>query len=252
MADEHVPGYVDAPVRARIAQAALFFHVTTRGAMYALAPVVLALYGPQGYRQDSDLDPVSHGLISLCVFLTSIATMAVIMIAPIAVLTWLHRASKNAHAIAGAPLEHSPGMAVGWWFVPFANLWQPLAVVREIETASDPDGSPVASADTSWWWGTYLLGNLLGVFANDVVQPSPPEVVMGALVTIAHAIAAFMLIRIISRIHAGQRRSAKRRRWADVFADDDQGVGDDARGASETSSVVDEPAASSTSSSWTS
>ena len=252
MTDEHVPGYVDAPVRARIAQAALFLHVTATGALHALSPVVLALYGPQGYRQDSDVDPVSHVLVSLGMFLIGIATMMLAVLVPIAVLTWLHRASKNAHAIAGEPLEHSPGMAIGWWFVPFANLWQPLAVVREIETASDPDGSVVASPDTSWWWGTYLLGNVLGFFANDVVHPSHFHVVTGALTTFAHAIAAFMLIRIISRIHASQRRSAKRRRWADVFADDDQGVGDDARGESETSSVVDEPAASSTSSSWTS
>jgi uncharacterized BrkB/YihY/UPF0761 family membrane protein len=34
---------------------------------------------------------------------------------------WLHRAVANARSL-GVPTECTPGWAVGWWFVPFANL----------------------------------------------------------------------------------------------------------------------------------
>lgn len=221
MNDETLPGYVAAPRRARLAQLALILHVLTTGALHATQPLVLAVYGEQGYREDGGgLDPLLHLAISLLVFVIGASVVLVTIVTPLAVLTWIHRASKNAHAIARRPLEHSPAMAVGWFFVPFANLWQPLAAMREIDTASDPEETFVASSDTSWWWAGYLVGNIAGMFVGEVVHPTAASMVMGAIATTAHAISVFMLVRIIERIRRNQEASSRRRRWAEVFADD--------------------------------
>ena len=46
-------------------------------------------------------------------------------------LVWLHRASRNLHLLSGRQMRFTPGWAVGWWFIPFANLVMPYKVVRE-------------------------------------------------------------------------------------------------------------------------
>src|SRR5439155_11350703 len=39
-------------------------------------------------------------------------------------LFWQHRVTRNVWA-RGHPIKTSPGWAVGWWFIPIANLWMP-------------------------------------------------------------------------------------------------------------------------------
>jgi len=83
-------------------------------------------------------------------------------------LMWIHRAHRNLPALGARGLRFSPGMAVGWFFVPILNLFRPYQVVKEIWKASDPNvdtwdafswqsaaGSPVIK----WWW-------ILGLTAN--------------------------------------------------------------------------------------
>jgi hypothetical protein len=92
-------------------------------------------------------------------------------------LFWLHRAATNAGAFA-RELRFTPGWAVGWFFVPFANLVRPARVVNEIWQAQDL--APVAATRVGRsvlrisplvpvWWGLWILdigglgGRLLGV-----------------------------------------------------------------------------------------
>src|SRR6185295_7113854 len=49
---------------------------------------------------------------------------------------WQHRAQRNAIELAYGKLQFTPGWAVGWWFVPFANLVKPFQTVRELWKAS--------------------------------------------------------------------------------------------------------------------
>jgi len=45
---------------------------------------------------------------------------------------WQHRAQANAVVLSGGGLRFTPGWAVGWWFIPIANLWKPFQTVREL------------------------------------------------------------------------------------------------------------------------
>ena len=69
----------------------------------------------------------------------------VYLLAAIAFLTWIHRASVNIHALLHTsedpPIRFSPGWAVGWWFVPIASLWMPYQVMKDLWARSHPPGT---------------------------------------------------------------------------------------------------------------
>lgn len=60
-----------------------------------------------------------------------------------------------------AGLRHSPGWAVGWWFVPIANLWKPFQAMSELVRASD-DPDRWRAVRRPWtliaWWLTWIAG----------------------------------------------------------------------------------------------
>lgn len=87
-------------------------------------------------------------------------------IAGIAVLTWIYRAGKRAHASGARHLTASPAMGVVWYFVPIANLFMPYMALRDIWKASiDPtDWEAVATpALVKLWWATWISGNIIGL-----------------------------------------------------------------------------------------
>jgi uncharacterized protein DUF4328 len=75
---------------------------------------------------------------------------------------WQHHAQANAIELSGGGLRFTPGWAVGWWFIPIANLWKPFQAVRELWKASHGGGwQTVATwALLGWWWATWIAGSL--------------------------------------------------------------------------------------------
>jgi Domain of unknown function (DUF4328) len=83
-------------------------------------------------------------------------------------LVWQHRAQSNARDLTAGGTSVTPGWAVGWWFVPFANFVKPLQAMHELwqasaggTTWSEQRVSPVLVA----WWLSWLGFNLSGLFA---------------------------------------------------------------------------------------
>src|SRR3546814_553157 len=58
----------------------------------------------------------------------------------IVVLRWIHRANVNARAMGARDLAASPGMSVGWFFVPIAHLWLPFKAMRQLSKARAKPG----------------------------------------------------------------------------------------------------------------
>jgi hypothetical protein len=142
------------------------------------------------------------GLVILVVFLVS----------GILWLVWQHRGHANLYAAGVDRLRITPGWAVGWWFVPFANLVKPFQSVRELWKASD--GSPQwwetkTSPVIGWWWAGYLVFNILdGVasayFADESVTvdsliTGDKVSIAGDIGSIATAILAIWIVRSVSR-----------------------------------------------------
>ena len=76
---------------------------------------------------------------------------------------WQYRAQRNAIELAGGALKFTPGWAVGWWFIPLANLVKPFETVRELWKASH--GVAWRSLNTwrviGWWWALWLAASAL-------------------------------------------------------------------------------------------
>jgi hypothetical protein len=125
---------------------------------------------------------------------------------------WLYRAHANLR-LAGIEGEFSPGWAVGWYFIPIANLFKPFEAMRELWNASHmkPIGFDAeAPSDVKIWWVCFIVGNILTNISTRINgytgDPTPSGGyamgALGALVTIA---SAWHLLRIVRNVDRAQR-----------------------------------------------
>jgi hypothetical protein len=115
--------------------------------------------GLKGLSEVQDSKDVALGVNS--------ALLWVILAAGIVWLVWQHRSQSNLRALGAAGIKYTPGWAVGWWFIPFANVVLPFLTMRELWRASDPQ-----SGSTEWlarrttpllgfWWAGWLVTQTL-------------------------------------------------------------------------------------------
>ncbi|RZM16111.1 MAG: DUF4328 domain-containing protein [Sphingomonas sp.] len=94
---------------------------------------------------------------------TGVLNVLAVAAAGVAVLRWIYLTSRNAHAL-GAAMAVTPGWAVGWFFVPIANLWKPFQAVRETwQVSADPhapDTVPIPAV-LRIWWGCWIASSLI-------------------------------------------------------------------------------------------
>ena len=82
----------------------------------------------------------------------------------VAIGMWIYRACANAHTMTTEPMEFSAGWAVGWYFIPIANLWKPYQALKETWCVSE---SPVGwdllkrSGLLPLWWTIWLISNFV-------------------------------------------------------------------------------------------
>ena len=77
---------------------------------------------------------------------------------------WLFVSSKINHLSEVKDLSISPGWAVGWYFIPFANLVMPYRSLKETFKASfktDDWENIEVPHDFPAWWTTWIIGNIL-------------------------------------------------------------------------------------------
>jgi hypothetical protein len=142
------------------------------------------------------------------VIASGVVWLVVFAVTAIVWCVWQHRAQRNAIELADGKLEFTPGWAVGWWFVPFANLVKPFQSVRELWKASHGghNGRVVATWSViGWWWGLWLGASVLGRFIvrggslkspSDVIRHDTWEIVANG-VTVVAAILAIMIVRSV-------------------------------------------------------
>lgn len=95
----------------------------SRGFTIALLGTVQAGVGvDQGLAQSDDDRTALLAAIYLVLLLATMVTYCL----------WLRGASQRAHTVSGGNMGITPGWAVGWHFVPFANLVMPFRTVLEI------------------------------------------------------------------------------------------------------------------------
>lgn len=131
-------------------------------------------------------------------------------------LRWIHRAHLNAIGLGATGKRFSPGWAVGWFFIPIANLWKPYQAMKELwQTSSKPEAweSESVPALLGGWWVLWLLSNVLGQASarlafregsgQELAVASEVLSLISSLVDIPLSLVA---MRIVKTIHAMQRR----------------------------------------------
>ena len=91
------------------------------------------------------------------------------IITGITFLRWIYRSNKNLRTLSGESMAFTPGWSVGWYFVPFANLYKPYQVMKEIWKVSHKS-EDTDHAIVGWWWALWLISNVLGRIAFKVVM----------------------------------------------------------------------------------
>lgn len=114
---------------------------------------------------ESDTPPALA--VILTTFAAGILQVVTLFASYILVSMWTYRAMKNLHIIGDTNAEMSPGWAVGWYFIPFANLWKPFEGMLQIWRGSHHQAgeSEKVPAYVGWWWATWLIGNFLSNIA---------------------------------------------------------------------------------------
>jgi Domain of unknown function (DUF4328) len=199
------PGYRSATARARWAQVLV--------GIVAGIYVVLAI---SGIYELSLLDRILDGsateseVDSYLTFVGSLNGLLVwvLIASAIAVLAWLSRTVEIVPPLGGGTPRRSPREAIGWWFVPFANIFIPCQIVRDAygrlqtPTRHGGDGSVLA------WWLLYLVGSGVAGASGALVERATTidavrsfEVITVAALAGTSA-AGFLLVRTIGEIEA--------------------------------------------------
>ncbi|MBE1525646.1 uncharacterized BrkB/YihY/UPF0761 family membrane protein [Sphingopyxis sp. OAS728] len=126
---------------------------------------------------------------------------------------WIYRAAANVVAAGIAGFDFTPGWAVGWYFVPFANLVQPFRAMRQIWNASHAGGSDIDRGDPilTLWWTVWLASN---ISANISIQMSfratstemvSTSLYLGAISSVLSLVLFVVGMRLVERVTEAQR-----------------------------------------------
>ncbi len=152
-----------------------------------------------------------------------VAQLVTFLVSGVLILRWIYRANAAARALGASGMEFTPGWAVGWYFIPIANLWKPFQAMREIWQASSNPSSwrnqPVP-ATLGWWWTTWLVSSFLGnvMFRMSLKAKEIEEMisvnVMTHCVDILGIVSGLLFLVIVIRIHAMQAAEYARQQAA--------------------------------------
>jgi hypothetical protein len=157
----------------------------------------------------------------LNIFLTTF-DVATFLLLPISLLVivlfffWVYRCAKNIHAFGCERLRFTPAWAVGWFFIPLADLVMPVLVLVEIWKASEPDAKknewqsePFPKLIPFWWF--FYIGTGFAPLIIQLVYAGPSEEGSLASATIAMCVLcgweilwASLTYRVVSHISSQQ------------------------------------------------
>jgi hypothetical protein len=188
--------------------------------------VNVALTGTLGDAGDPDaIYEFGESLTEVLYVLIALLHFVIFAITAVLFLMWLHRAYRNLPALGAQSLDTTPGWAVGYFFIPFANLVKPFHVVREIWNESDPQAetresfggysSSSTPAFIGWWWAFWIIANVSARIADRIAGDS--ETVGGMILAarldivadLLFFVAGVLAIMVVRKIDERQEAKAK-------------------------------------------
>jgi hypothetical protein len=102
-------------------------------------------------EEEGELNDLREGAIGLI-------QLAVYVVTAVVFCVWIVRSQKNVWAF-GYPQEITPGWAVGWFFIPIANLWKPYQAMKALWLSSVPNRSHAPLLPI--WWTFWILSSAI-------------------------------------------------------------------------------------------
>lgn len=128
---------------------------------------------------------------------------------------WIVRVARNVRALGARDLEISPGWSVGWYAIPFGNLFKPFQAMQDIWRASVSAAQWRQVATPGWlriWWGCWLASNIIGQASlrltlrsdgiDDLLTANAVSMIDGGVDIVLCA----MFALVVARVTAAQNR----------------------------------------------
>ncbi len=171
----------------------------------------LSIAVPFSEGDEVDANPMGFAL-ALIIFLLAVFELLLYIATVVFFCVWLYRAYANLKVFDPLNgLDYSPGLAVGGFFIPFANLVIPYRAVREVwQKSGTPEESafslPSPPAIFPLWWTFWILAGVVGKISmrlsfDESVPHSTATVIgigAGALSVFA-AVLAFFVVDAIDK-----------------------------------------------------
>ncbi len=141
----------------------------------------------------------------------ALLSVLAVLAALVAFFVWLFRSKKRIVALGMEGGEYSPGLTVGSFFIPFLNLYLPIAAVRELWQSSGAPRSwkeQPSSALVGCWWIAWVVNAIMGAVVGIVTKNSAGLeelktatlwMLVGAFLGIASQVSTLVLVLLISR-----------------------------------------------------
>jgi hypothetical protein len=190
------------------------------GAVISLLTIpshLLDLY-VQPFGDDQEISDNPSGFLALALTgVLGVTAIAVYLATVVVFLMWLYRVSNNVAAF-GEVRQASAGWAVGYFFIPIANLFLPYQAIKEIWRKSDPAPTDSLLRNASppgffpAWWGFWLASNLSSnIYFRMTLEEAPVEAsaIVGILSEVLSIAAAFFAIKVVKEINGRQEERAR-------------------------------------------
>jgi len=188
-----------------------------------LLAATVALYVAEHAAGATDESVIPFGL---ALFGAAMLNLLVLIAGGITFLVWTYWAATNVRGLGAQGLKITPGWAVGWYFVPFANLVMPHNALQEVAKSSV---APLPGAQgppwkliTTWWVLRLVVGfggGVSGQFeTNPGFQDVPPEIVLAidVVLSVLGLIVLGLAAWIVRSIDAAQQASYDTGAWQNL------------------------------------
>jgi hypothetical protein len=133
----------------------------------------------------------------------------------VAYLAWLSRTVDNIPHLTGEKPMVTPRWSIGWWFVPFANLFKPYQVVKDAASRLAPSASSAGHGMILTWWLVWIGSGVIGAIVSRMPDPVTLDdlstwFTVNVILNVALVVAAILAIIVVRRIqsHANERATA--------------------------------------------
>lgn len=196
------------PFRDNDALKAIIFAWLILGIMSAIFPLAMRQIVSAEILSDQD-----HKL-TIVLRAVTIAGMATYIFCLPFYCFWVNRSCKNAWLLNPPKMRTTPGLAVGYYFIPVVSLWKPYVSMCEIRNASFGMRDQLTTLLPLWWfgWVTYLLmtaGRISGKFSSneEVISMSKKLATVADISGIALSYMTIALV--ISMTNAQNKRASE-------------------------------------------